>query len=202
MTDMTSPALFLGGHPALDFLNTAYGPKDRRVEVLTDGPALLQWLIGAGMLDADAAARLQRRVNAKSLDSAAVEAGELREWTRRWLERWRAAPNRDYGKELATLNKLLASAVWRPEVSEDDGSLRVTHRVQLDSADGLLAVIASQIASLITAEQPSLVKECAGPDCTLWFVDRTKAHGRMFCSASACGNRAKVAAFRERQRPR
>ena len=48
--------------------------------------------------------------------------------------------------------------------------------------------------------QPALIKRCAGTDCSLWFVDRTKAHGRMFCSAAACGNRAKVAAFRQRQR--
>jgi predicted RNA-binding Zn ribbon-like protein len=49
-------------------------------------------------------------------------------------------------------------------------------------------------------ERPALVKRRTGPGCTLWFVDRTKSHGRVFCSATACGNRAKVAAFRDRQR--
>jgi predicted RNA-binding Zn ribbon-like protein len=44
------------------------------------------------------------------------------------------------------------------------------------------------------------VKRCEGAECTLWFVDRTKAHRRRFCSATACGNRDKVAAFRARQR--
>jgi predicted RNA-binding Zn ribbon-like protein len=57
-----------------------------------------------------------------------------------------------------------------------------------------------QIAALITKEQPSLVKDCAGSTCTLWFLDQSKAHRRLFCSPSACGNRAKVAAFRDRQR--
>jgi predicted RNA-binding Zn ribbon-like protein len=52
----------------------------------------------------------------------------------------------------------------------------------------------------VARENASLVKQCAGPGCTLWFLDRTKAHARRFCSAAACGNRAKVAAFRERQR--
>ena len=40
----------------------------------------------------------------------------------------------------------------------------------------------------------------AGGDCSLWFLDRTKAHTRLLCSAAACGNRAKVSAFRKRQR--
>ena len=64
----------------------------------------------------------------------------------------------------------------------------------------ILALIASHVATLITHESPDLLKTCTGPDCTLWFIDRTKAHRRMFCSAAGCGNRAKVAAFRERQR--
>jgi predicted RNA-binding Zn ribbon-like protein len=53
---------------------------------------------------------------------------------------------------------------------------------------------------LITQEDASLLKSCSGSGCTLWFLDRTKAHRRLFCSATACGNRAKVAAFRQRQR--
>jgi len=70
----------------------------------------------------------------------------------------------------------------------------------MDSADELIVLVATQVAFLIATEQPELVKHCAGTGCTLWFLDRTKAHGRLFCSAAVCGNRAKVAAFRERQR--
>jgi predicted RNA-binding Zn ribbon-like protein len=67
-------------------------------------------------------------------------------------------------------------------------------------ADALLALIGEQIANLITQEDAALIRECGGSACTLWFLDRTKAHRRLYCSASTCGNRAKVAAFRERQR--
>ena len=55
-----------------------------------------------------------------------------------------------------------------------------------------------QKQSVLYVRDPALLKACAGADCTLWFLDRTKAHRRMFCSATACGNRAKVAAFRRR----
>jgi predicted RNA-binding Zn ribbon-like protein len=81
-----------------------------------------------------------------------------------------------------------------------DTGWQLVERCRLDSADQLLGLVALQVARLITEEAPALIKPCAGPDCTLWFRDRTKAHRRLFCSAAACGNRAKVAAFRERQR--
>jgi predicted RNA-binding Zn ribbon-like protein len=73
-------------------------------------------------------------------------------------------------------------------------------RVELES--DLLALVTQQVAQLLGMEDPTLIKRCAGAGCVLWFVDRTKAHRRVFCSTTACGNRAKVAAFRERQRTR
>jgi predicted RNA-binding Zn ribbon-like protein len=87
---------------------------------------------------------------------------------------------------------------FRSRKSRD--GFQVTERWRIDAAAALIAVVAAQLASLVASEPPDLVKRCAGPACTLWFVDRTKAHSRLFCSATACGNRAKVAAFRERQR--
>ena len=44
------------------------------------------------------------------------------------------------------------------------------------------------------------LKECAGGDCTAVFFDRSKNHSGRWCSMSSCGNRAKVRAWRERQR--
>jgi predicted RNA-binding Zn ribbon-like protein len=95
---------------------------------------------------------------------------------------------------------LLARARRYPELVNTTGGYQIAERWRIDSAEELIAVVAAQIASLIATEPPALVKRCAGPGCTLWFIDRTKAHSRVFCSATVCGNRAKVAAFRERQR--
>ena len=83
---------------------------------------------------------------------------------------------------------------------QSEAGLRLAERPSIDDPDALLTLVAMQIALLLTQEDPALVKSCAGEKCSLWFVDRTKAHRRMFCSAAGCGNRAKVAAFRERQR--
>ena len=200
---MTSPAhpLFLGNHPAIDFLNTYFAPNGVPTETIPDGRALLDWMISAGLIEDTAAKNLMRRLGGEAIDSAAAEARKVREWARRWLERWRFAPEHDYGEEIAILNRLLARGAWQREVVVTAGEgFKLAERVGIDSADALLALIASSIADLITQERASLVKQCAGAGCTLWFLDRTKAHKRSFCSAAVCGNRAKVAAFRERQR--
>jgi len=118
------------------------------------------------------------------------------------LERWRHAPDKDYAAELQRLNRLLEHGNFYREVVAVVARLKVVERCRIDAARELLTLPASQVAQLITSEDPELVKRCAAADCILWFLDRTKAHRRMFCSAAQCGNRAKVAAFRERERER
>ena len=192
--------LFLGSHTAIDFLNTSFAPDGESIETIGDGRSLFHWLVSAALLDEAHANRLLRRLGAKGADSAAAEARKLREWAREWLERWRAAPDRNYATELETLNRWLAHGTQHREVVATDDGLELVARSQVDGVEELLAMIAAQIASLVVEEDASLVRTCAGPSCTLWFLDRTKAHRRLFCSTSTCGNRAKVAAFRERQR--
>jgi predicted RNA-binding Zn ribbon-like protein len=44
------------------------------------------------------------------------------------------------------------------------------------------------------------LKQCANDDCREVFFDRSKNHSGRWCSMQSCGNRAKVRAWRERQR--
>ena len=192
--------LFVGSHPAMDFLNTCPTPRGAPIELIGDGASYVAWLEAAQLLQYTTALQLRRRFAPAALDAAAAEARALREWARDWIARWRDAPGGRYRAELRRLNHLLARASCYPEIVVTKDGFQVTERYRIDSANELIAVVAAQIAALVATEQPALVKHCAGPGCTLWFVDRTKAHGRLFCSATACGNRAKVAAFRERQR--
>ena len=192
--------VFVGSHPAIDFLNTAYSPQGVVVECIGDGRAFAQWLEGAGLIDDGEAARLVHRFGTAALDGVAVEARRIRKWLDGWIARWRDAPGDDYDVELRRLNALLQRGTRvRRLVATQDG-LRIADRQAIDAADDLIALVAEQAALLFAGEDPALVKHCAGTACTLQFVDRTKAHRRLFCSATACGNRAKVAAFRERRR--
>lgn len=192
--------LFLGSHPAMDFLNTSLAPKGTPIELIGEGAAFVAWLVSAGLLDASSATMLKRRCSTEALDAAAAEARRIRQWAGDWISRWRDAPGGNYEMEIRRLNGVLERASCYREVVVAKDGLRVMERCRIDSVDELIALVAMQVALLVTTEQPALVKRCAGPACTLWFLDRTKAHRRLFCSAAVCGNRAKVTAFRERQR--
>lgn len=191
--------LFLGNHPAIDFLNTAFEPDGNRIEMLRDGRTFLSWLAEAGLLDKGEATRLSRRFTNEQLDAAAMEARKLREWARVWLAQWRTTPNADYSMQFARLNRLLLRETSHRELVLTKEGARLVQRDVVETADALLAPVARSIAELIAYEDPFLIRSCAGSSCTLWFLDRTKGHRRRYCSQSGCGNRAKVAAFRERQ---
>lgn len=183
----------------MDFLNTTLTPRGRREELIGDGQAFVAWLVDAGLLDASIASKLRHRFGASALDGVAAKARKVREWSRDWILRWRDAPDSSYEPEINHLNNLLKQANTCFKVVITKGHLQMARHCRMDSADELIALVAEQIALLITSERPSLVKCCAGLECTLWFLDRTKAHRRLFCSADVCGNRAKVAAFRKRR---
>ena len=192
--------VFIGSHAAVDFLNTSLTPNGEQIELIGDGRSFFAWLVAAKLIDDGQMSRLLRRMGVMGADAAAADVRNLREWARAWLERWRHAPSRDYSVEIDKLNKYLAMEVSRREIVRTDQGIELTTRLQVESADELLALLAFQIATLVTHEEASLLKSCSGSGCTLWFLDRTKAHRRLFCSTATCGNRAKVAAFRDRQR--
>jgi hypothetical protein len=51
--------LFLGGHPATDFLNTRPTPHGAAIELVGDGTSYAAWLDGAGLLPATTASTLR-----------------------------------------------------------------------------------------------------------------------------------------------
>lgn len=188
--------LFLAGHPFIDFLNTSLTPGGEAVELIGDGKAFAAWLVKAGLVDAATAAAMTSR--RRDAEAAAAEARRIREWARKWLDRWRGDTGAPNAAELRELNKLLGATALRRRVVRVGTALEMAESPSLDTPADLLGPIALQLAAFITQEDPALLKRCAGHDCSLWFVDRTKAHRRLYCSAAACGNRAKVSAFRAR----
>jgi predicted RNA-binding Zn ribbon-like protein len=192
--------LLLGSHRALDFLNTWRRPDGNAVETIGNGRAFGEWLIEVDLISGDDIARLTRRAGARAMDEAAAEARRFREWAREWLVRWRRSPTARFATEVDELNRILAREDRSRQVIARRGELALREVTNFETPAALVSLPAADIAELITREKAELVRDCAGGHCTLWFLDRTKAHNRRYCSAAVCGNRAKVAAFRERQR--
>ena len=103
----------------------------------------------------------------------------------------------------AVLNRFLSGAqshsrlVWKKA-----RSLKIEKIRQKDTAEAILAPVAEAAADLLATADFRLVKRCEDDTCVLWFSDRTKSHHRRWCSMGICGNRRKVAAYRQRVRDR
>jgi predicted RNA-binding Zn ribbon-like protein len=62
-----------------------------------------------------------------------------------------------------------------------------------------LSTIARDAVDLFDPANAGRIRECDGGDCTLVYLDTSRAATRRWCSMQRCGNRAKVRAHRARK---
>ncbi len=209
MVDTRPAPLFIGDDPALDFLNSLSAPAGTEIEWLADGHDLLAWLEQARLLPAEIAARLRVDESPRVLDEAAARARALREWFRGFVREHAGAPIRVVAaRELLPLNELLREdEAYRqikpadapdPDCGDRDVHLRWTRLRRWRTPTSVLLPLAEAMGDLVCDKDFSLVRNCEGPGCRMWFFDISKAHSRRWCSMALCGNRAKATAHRAR----
>lgn len=183
---------FLANDLALDFLNTRMKVKGQVVDMLQNEHDLLVWLDRAGLAGPET-------VPARSHLPLLHHAKELRETIGTLIEKRKAGRWADP----LELNRFLRYAQSHPKLLWSKSRAPIFERVRRqDSAESILAPVAEAAAMLLATTDFSCVKRCEGENCILWFCDKTRSHHRRWCSASICGNRNKVAAYRKRQRVR
>jgi predicted RNA-binding Zn ribbon-like protein len=199
------PAFFLADSLGLDFLNSVATPVDTPIDWLEDGEGLLAWLQQAQLVP-EAALRLAReRAIPGEIDRLAGQARALREWFRGFVREHKGRPLQaidlmalDPLNELLKRDERFAEVVAQP--SGESTVFALAQKRRWNSSDALLLPIAEAMARLVCEEDFAHVKACEGPACTLLFADHTRGHARRWCSMALCGNRAKQAAHRLRQK--
>lgn len=185
--------LWVAGHPALDFVNTLAAGTHGPLELLHTEAELWRWA-RAGLPDERLApartssARLDPRVRALR---SALHALFLAR-----IER-RAPPP----AALARLNAALAHPANETRLAWRAGRPAL-ERAPVRTLRELLRCLAGSGAELLAAPDGARLRRCAGAGCVLVFLDASKAGRRRWCSMSACGNRAKTRAHRQRRRAR
>ena len=183
----SSPPLFLADNLALDFINSEYGTGDDRHDCFDDDRRVIDWLETAGLVPKDAVAPPQ----------LLAEARQLRDAARAVVH----AAMKSSEADLTVINRILEKG--RPETrlkwDQDTQRYRVDVRSDADSPEGLLWPVADALVKLITDEKFEYVRQCEAHNCILLFHDLSKSHRRRWCSMATCGNRMKVAAFRNRK---
>jgi predicted RNA-binding Zn ribbon-like protein len=186
----TSPTR-LADHPALDFLNTVYRADDALIDVLQSDADVRQWLKDAGWPVETEPAELPPTALLST-------ARALRTAIRTLVEKQK--DGRIGESDLTPLNALLKQARSYQKVAwKKGGSLRVERKWKQRTPEEVLAPLAESAADLLVNGDFSLIRRCESEQCVLWFYDRTKSHHRRWCSMASCGNRHKVAAFRQRR---
>jgi predicted RNA-binding Zn ribbon-like protein len=71
-----------------------------------------------------------------------------------------------------------------------------------DPAASALSAVARDAIALFTTEDARRLRECASPQCGLLFLDLSRPGRRRWCSSSACGGKARAAAYRQRRETR
>jgi predicted RNA-binding Zn ribbon-like protein len=205
--DRPPPAIFVADSPGLDFLNSIATPVDSVVDWIDNGDGLLSWLDQARLVPGDVLQTLRAQALPGELDKVAERARALREWFRGFVRDHQGRPlAADDLRELEPLNRLLEQDETFSQLAphaDADGrqpSLELRRMRRWRSPESLLLPIGEALARFVCAEDFSNVKACEGHTCTLMFVDHTRGRARKWCSMAACGNRAKQATHRNRQK--
>lgn len=175
---------FRSGRLALDLPATLAGRLKTEPRDLLAGPHDLgRWLVAAGLV------KKPPEVTEEELE----EARELREA----LYRMALAAARGQGlaaKDRALINRWAAEPPPAPQLGPS--GLTWTR----SGVPTLLAALARDGIELLGGPLADRIRECEGEGCALLFVDTSRSGARRWCSMQGCGNKAKVAEFRRRQR--
>ena len=187
----------IGGHPALDFLNTVKyrgeaDPRDR-LESYSDA---IEWAEVAGLLSTAEAKRLSRQATkTASANSLRREICEFREAVRVLF----ATKHQNVARTTRAILRVEAEiSALRPVATIDRKSGALTKEIVISDAGDLKAKIVSAVAELLLLRTELRIKTCRGFDCDWVFIDRTKAGRRQWCDTRTCGNIARVRRYRER----
>lgn len=192
------------GHQAsladgLDFVNTLAYDKGLPEERLTDVQTAIDWLQGHALLHRE----MVRRILAENADGEAEERmlqriRRVREALRELLDA--AVEQRPPARTaLREVNRALRESYVIELVPAEDG-VSLDHRHEGDPISGALARLSEAIARELTGLQVRRLRVCANDECRWVFNDHSPAGRRKWCDMSSCGNRAKAARHRERQK--
>lgn len=187
---------FLGNTPWLDFLNTEMCGEQGTIDLLVNGDTLLDWGETAGLLDAEERESLGEHPGTGDLlDRARPLRRDLRDGALRLMAG--ESPSQALLQEIGAL---LDGHPERLTLTTVEGKWAVRWRPVALVPSLLLARIAADYARFLASAPHHRLRRCMAGTCMMLFLDTSKNGTRRWCSMELCGNRAKAASHRQRQR--
>lgn len=183
------------------FVNTLEFTHDRPTDSLSDTDALVRWLREARLLSERAASaeRAALRDDPADGERRLERFHHLREIIRR-IATEITADGRPSRAGVRELNHVLRHGLHYHQLEmSTDGSEYGLARVG-DRLDQARATIAGTLADFVASGPVRRLRICDNPGCHEVFIDRSRTGRRRWCDMRTCGNQAKVARHRARQR--
>lgn len=196
---------FQQGHLAslqdgLDFINTLEYDRDQVTDELVSAEAALDWLVRHDLMHGEARDHLIRHFSDAPNEANRILTkmkrvrAAMREIVDATVEGRAAAAS-----DLKELNRALRTHYVYELVPASDGA-SLDHRHQGDPVDGAMARLSESIARELIQGNPDRLRICENDQCRYIFADTSRTGRRKWCDMSTCGNRAKVARHRARQK--
>ncbi|MEK0098923.1 CGNR zinc finger domain-containing protein [Streptomyces sp. NPDC056002] len=166
----------------LDFVGTLRARRNAAPAEKLATPGLLDdWFVESKMLDAPPGADevdLETAIDLREVIYSLVAA--------------RLAAESLPAADVAELNRHAAGLPVKAQLGPDG----VMHTGSVSQG---LAALAREAVEILGGDEGALLRECARPECTQVYLDRSRGHRREWCAMRTCGNRVKAAAYRARQ---
>ena len=187
-----------GGHyhdvqldDTFDFINTLENDANDGTpnEHLTTAERAIEWFATRGLIHAESL-----ETTGKDLERIRTVRAALREIADAVVER--RAPGRG---ALDRVNRTLRARSATELVAGPDG-IGIGHRHVGDPIDDALARVTEPLVQELASGNPDRLRVCANDMCRWVFYDESRAGKRRWCDMASCGNRAKAARHRARQK--
>jgi predicted RNA-binding Zn ribbon-like protein len=204
-TTISDPHAVPHGHQAsletgLAFINTLELEKGSPVDHLDTPTTALEWLIAHDLMHREAMLALVGRVEAEPEYGSKV-LGRIRKVRAAMRELVDASVERRAPSftALDEVNRALRTHYVTILVPSADG-VHMGHRHEGDPIDGALGRLTESVARYLGEGKTDRLRVCASETCDWAFFDASRTAKRKWCDMTTCGNRAKAARHRERQK--
>ena len=183
----------IGERLAIDFANTPAYPGSRIRELGWDEVAA--FLESTRIVSPERGANLMvlTRTDPQAAETLLARATRLRDALR---SAFSAIIRHEHitRERIEPINQILRITEGHDELALCGNHWRLEFVAREGGTDWLLAAIARSGAEIISEGPQARLRQCANPDCDLFFSDASRTHRRRWCSMAVCGNRMKVAA--------
>ncbi|HEX6354167.1 CGNR zinc finger domain-containing protein [Actinophytocola sp.] len=181
------------GRICLELIATVHGrfselPEDD----LADQAGLADWLTAKDLVTAS-----------PPRDADVADFQGLREAIFRLVSAAGGGPESALENAVALVNKHARGDIHLVQLiaqSDSSGGVHLTAQTVPPTVSQVLTTVARDAVDLLTGPDAERLHQCQADTCGSFYLDSSRGRQRRWCSSASCGNRERVAAFRDRNR--